>query len=79
MSKLICICNRVTEQEVAKVVSRYPQAELQDVINLTAASSSCGRCKTELEDVFNNLKALHSRQKNGAQLYIPFDFSRSLE
>ncbi|WP_010662840.1 (2Fe-2S)-binding protein [Marinilabilia salmonicolor] len=77
MSKLICICNRVSEEAIKKIVSRYPEATLQDIVNKTAASTSCGRCKTELQSVFERLKEQSSGNRQNVQLTLPFDFSGS--
>jgi len=77
MSRIICLCNKVTEKEIASIVSKYPHASLADVINRTAASTSCGRCKSELEDVFGKLKSKYSSQAEKSQQVIPFDFEAS--
>lgn len=74
MSRIICLCNKVTEKEISRIVSKYPNATLSDVINKTAASTSCGRCKSELQDVFSKLKSKYSSQANNSQQVIPFDF-----
>ncbi|WP_291861862.1 bacterioferritin-associated ferredoxin [Marinilabilia sp.] len=75
MSKIICICNRVTEEEIAKIVSKHPIALLQDVIIKTAASTSCGRCRSELESVFETQKQKYLTDEARGQLSLPFDFS----
>jgi bacterioferritin-associated ferredoxin len=74
MFRLICLCNKVTEKEIARIVSKYPAATLSDVINKTAAPTSCGRCKSELQDVFSKLKSKYSTHKDRSQQVIPFDF-----
>jgi NAD(P)H-nitrite reductase large subunit len=77
MSKIICICNRVTEEEIVKIVSRHPTAMLQDLINKTSASTSCGRCKSELELVFETQKQKYFTDEVRGQLSLPFDFTGS--
>ncbi|MFW6327124.1 MAG: (2Fe-2S)-binding protein, partial [Bacteroidota bacterium] len=74
MSRLVCLCNKVTQKEIALIVSKFPHATLPDVINKTAASTSCGRCKSELQDVFKKLKSKYSSRANNSQQVIPFDF-----
>lgn len=75
MSKMICLCNRVNAKDVEKVFTKHPQANLRDVINLTAAATSCGRCRTELEAFVEQVKSKQSTPASCPQLTIPFNFS----
>jgi bacterioferritin-associated ferredoxin len=72
MSRLICLCNKVSNKDVSRVLSKYPQAGLQDIINLTAASTSCGRCRIELEHIVKQIKENNKSAPSG-QLSIPSD------
>lgn len=51
-NKTICICNGVTEKEISQVLKKGAR-DLEDVKKFTLASSSCGRCKTEVEAILN--------------------------
>jgi bacterioferritin-associated ferredoxin len=64
----------VSEETIKKIIVRHPEATLQDVINKTGASTSCGRCRTELEAVFQKLTENSSDKNKSAQLTLPFDF-----
>jgi bacterioferritin-associated ferredoxin len=75
MPNLICICNRVSHKDIARIVSKFPDATLPDVIVKTAASASCGRCKHELKTVYNRLKEKQNLPDKPTQLSIAFDFS----
>jgi len=75
MSKIICLCNRVSDKDVEKILFKYPHASLQDVMIQTAASTSCGRCRNELETFVEQLKNKQPTPVPSPQLTIPFDFS----
>ncbi|WP_158275624.1 (2Fe-2S)-binding protein [Marinilabilia rubra] len=75
MSRIICLCNRVGGNDVEKVLSKHPQASIKDVMNLTAASTSCGRCRSELEAFIEEIKSKQPATAPSSQLTIPFDFS----
>lgn len=47
---MVCICNGVTENEILRILKRGAR-DLGDVKKITLASSSCGRCKSEIEAV----------------------------
>jgi len=39
MSRLICLCNRITTNRIENFLKKFPQAELSDVMQSTAAST----------------------------------------
>jgi nitrite reductase (NADH) large subunit len=47
-NKLVCICNGVTETEIVNILKKGA-VKLDDVRKFTLASTSCGRCKPEVE------------------------------
>ena len=75
MSQLICICNKVTTHDVKKILTQHPHADIEDIIRLTAAASSCGRCRNELIARVEEFKQELPAQKDKGQLTLPFDFS----
>ncbi|MGQ1890594.1 (2Fe-2S)-binding protein [Thermophagus sp. OGC60D27] len=75
MTQLICICNKVTTKDVKKILSHHPHADLEDIIRITSAASSCGRCKGELTAYVEKTKQEISQKDNTGQLTLPFDFS----
>ena len=46
--KLVCICNQVTRQEIAKVL-RTGDLTTADIQRITAAGTGCGRCVREID------------------------------
>ncbi len=52
-SKLICLCNGVSEKEILSVLKRGAR-DLEKVQKFTRASAGCGRCKSEIEAIINN-------------------------
>ena len=74
MSKIICLCNRVDSRDVEKIFSKHPHATLQDVTNLTGASTSCGRCRNELRTFVEKIKSEQPPLTPSSQLTIPFNF-----
>lgn len=74
MSRIICLCNKVSQKKIETLIKKSPAASISDVINATAASTSCGRCRSELESVVLFCKKEHSPgNKFGTQLFIPFN------
>jgi NAD(P)H-nitrite reductase large subunit len=52
-SKLICLCNGVSEKEILSILKRGAR-DLEDVKKFTLAASGCGRCKAETEAVIKH-------------------------
>lgn len=74
MARTICSCNKVTEEEVKKMLQKSPLATLTDVARYSGASMSCGRCRTELAAVISEVRNNSSGDHHAAmQLVIPFD------
>lgn len=47
--KLICICNQVSTKEIDRILKKNPLYGFDEVKLATGASTSCGRCRNELE------------------------------
>lgn len=46
--KLVCVCNHVTRQEIAKVL-QSDDITTADIQRITAAGTGCGRCIREID------------------------------
>lgn len=79
MARLICLCNRITTNRIENFLKKFPQAELSDVMQSTAASTSCGRCRRELESFVRQIKGKHENKSKDSQLTIPFDYSFTIK
>ncbi len=74
MTRLICLCNKVSENDVRKLFKKAPLATLSDVVQATGASASCGRCKGELIALLEGYKKQSAGNPDqNPQLTIPFD------
>jgi NAD(P)H-nitrite reductase large subunit len=67
-SKMICLCNGVTEKEILQILKRGAK-DLEDVKKFTLAATSCGRCKSEVETI---MKSHLSGKKTDLQQNINF-------
>ncbi len=67
MSRLICICNKVSEKEIRKLLKKSPLATVGDVARVSRASTSCGRCYNEMKNFIEQYQ-----KKDSGQLIIPF-------
>lgn len=47
-NRTVCICNGVTETEILKILKKGA-LNLEEIRKFTLASTSCGRCKPEVE------------------------------
>lgn len=52
LSSIVCHCNLVTVHEIEKVIDNGFYS-LEDVANLTGASTSCGRCRVRLQQIID--------------------------
>ena len=52
-SKLLCLCNLVSEKEILSVLKRGAR-NLEEVQKITLATTGCGRCKGEIEATINH-------------------------
>ncbi|MEI6275813.1 MAG: (2Fe-2S)-binding protein [Prolixibacteraceae bacterium] len=52
-NRLVCICNGVTEADILKIL-RKGAKDLNDIRQFTQASTSCGRCKGDIESIINH-------------------------
>ena len=51
-SKLICLCNGVSEREIL-VALKQGARDLEEIKKITLATTGCGRCKGETEAAVN--------------------------
>jgi len=49
MSRLICFCNGVKEDEITSVIDTVDTASLEIIQDKTGAATSCGRCINSIE------------------------------
>lgn len=64
-TKLVCICNGVNENEILKLLKRGA-LDFEDVKNFTLASTGCGKCRREIENIVNQFitnKEIDAQQK----------------
>ena len=74
MKQLICICNRVTYDDIEKILQQYPHAEIEEIMHLSSAGTTCGRCRRELTAKVEEIKKLLFDRKKPQQLTIPFQY-----
>ena len=63
-SKLVCLCNMVTEDEIRMAV-KNGAVTIRDVQNITRAAATCGRCG---QDVHRIVKENNPGSEGGARL-----------
>lgn len=56
----VCICNGVTKSEIVRILKKGA-INLEEVRKFTLASSSCGRCKPEVEAILDDYLKEKSR------------------
>jgi len=61
-NKIVCLCNFVSEKEVNKALQKGAKS-IRDIEDLTGASSSCGRCKTALQEMLHTHMLTHVNQQ----------------
>jgi NAD(P)H-nitrite reductase large subunit len=64
-TKMVCLCNEVNEKEILNLLKRGAR-DLEDVKKFTLASTGCGKCRREVEDIVNQFfinKNIDSQQK----------------
>ena len=52
-NRTVCICNGVTKSEIVRILKKGA-INLEEVRKFTLASSSCGRCKPEVETIIDD-------------------------
>lgn len=72
MSKLICVCNQVTDQAIKNLVKKSLAISPEEIVRQTGASSGCGRCRTELFAFLRKLRATDPSFHENGQLLLPF-------
>ncbi len=72
MQKIICLCNQVSQKQIQKIVQRHPSISLSELIGVSGASTSCGRCRTELKAEYLNIKTQVQAQGKHTQGVLPF-------
>ncbi len=72
MPKLICLCNEVSSQDLKKLIHREPMICLEELTQITGASTSCGRCRTELKREYLKMKEQSLDPKKHQQGILPF-------
>ncbi len=72
---MICLCNKVADDQIVKLLNKSPLASVSDIARVTHASTSCGRCRRELELLVGEFKKgqLDNNSSIAHQLEIPFD------
>jgi bacterioferritin-associated ferredoxin len=66
--KLICLCNGIAEKEILKLL-KLGARDFEDIKKFTLASTSCGKCRREIESIVNQF---FINKKNDAQQKINF-------
>jgi bacterioferritin-associated ferredoxin len=72
MPKIICLCNQVSQKQIQKIVQRHPSISLSELIQVSGASTSCGRCRTELKAEYLNIITQVQANQKDAQGVLPF-------
>jgi bacterioferritin-associated ferredoxin len=52
-NRTVCICNGVKKSEIVRILKKGA-VNLEEVKKFTLASSSCGRCKPEVEAILED-------------------------
>lgn len=53
---VICRCNEVNLAEIKQIFRKLPNVTLTELIDITGASTKCGRCRPLLEKTYEKLK-----------------------
>lgn len=64
---LICNCNVVSKLELSSIIKKHRGISLDKIIEVTGATSKCGRCKSLLE---KNYKQLIAKYPPSSQLNL---------
>jgi bacterioferritin-associated ferredoxin len=67
-NKIVCICNGVAEKEILKLLKQGAR-DFEDIKKFTLASTSCGKCRREIESIVYQFFA---NNKNDTQQKIIF-------
>jgi len=62
---IVCVCNRVSDRDIVKVV-RGGVRSFDLMLDETGAASRCGRCRACARDVFDAACAQHGSGSAGA-------------
>lgn len=65
---MICLCNGIAEKEILKLL-KLGARDFEDIKKFTLASTSCGKCRREIENIVNQF---FINKKNDAQQKINF-------
>ena len=65
---MICLCNGIAEKEILKLL-KLGARDFEDIKKFTLASTSCGKCRREIESIVNQF---FINKKNDAQQKINF-------
>ena len=61
VATIICECMGVTDQKIEDLVKEDKVRSLEDLKELTGASTKCGRCKAKLEDLIQELLHIYGK------------------
>ncbi|HNV51835.1 MAG TPA: (2Fe-2S)-binding protein [Tenuifilaceae bacterium] len=60
LSKFICNCKCVSKSEILSSIRKKGANSFSDVRTITLATTGCGRCKSDVENIVNQEMKKHS-------------------
>ncbi|MGB4405879.1 MAG: iron-sulfur cluster assembly scaffold protein [Sphaerochaeta sp.] len=60
VAKVICECNNVTDVAIEDLVKSGEAKTLEDLERITAYGTVCGKCKSEVAELFDQFKHIYS-------------------
>jgi NAD(P)H-nitrite reductase large subunit len=70
LPKYVCECKSVRLNEILRSIRKYNCSSLLDIQYQTKASTGCGRCKNQVQEILNS--ELEKKNKVGRQLKLDF-------
>lgn len=51
--KVICSCNNIGDENILDVLKKFPEADLEKIMECTSAGTGCGSCKPEITELIS--------------------------
>jgi len=61
IAKIICECKNVTDMQIEELVKSGKAKTLEDLQQLTGYGTGCGKCKAQVQDLFEDFKHIYSK------------------
>lgn len=61
VAKVVCECKGVTDQMIEELVANDKAKTFEELVQLTGATTGCGKCKAKIEHLFEEMKHIHGK------------------